>query len=319
MEKADGILQELISRNPAMGNLLSNSLRHHEQLIQSSRGNLQANCKALGIEEKEFNDNEALLLQKAADQKRWMLEHCSTCGLDIQDCRTCMANAPNLLESRQYDIFMAKVPICRKLAAYKQREKVSRLLGISGMGERFWGRRFSTFQVTDDIRQAYLKARKFCKDYEENSKTRGLMFMGPYGTGKTHLAAAILQELAEQGTPGVFVVVPELLNKLRRGIDDEKARKEGDELVDMAKTTPVLFLDDLGAQNPTAWVKEQLYLLVNYRYERMLPIVVTTNCRGAELEASIGTRVTSRIMEMAQPVIVDTKDYRRTAGGQNGR
>ena len=280
---------------------------------------MQANCRALGIEEREFSDDEALRLQEAADQKRWMLEHCHNCRLEVQDSKTCVANAPKLLESRQYDNFMAKVPICRKLAAYKQREKVSRLLGSSGMGERFWSRRFNTFSVTDDIRQAYLRARKFCQDYGENHKTRGLMFMGPYGTGKTHLAAAILQELAEQGTSGVFIVVPELLNKLRRGIDDDKARREGDELVDMAKTTPVLILDDLGAQNPTPWVQEQLYLLVNYRYERMLPIIVTTNCKGSELEASIGPRVTSRLMEMEQLVIVDTKDYRKTAGGKNGR
>ena len=78
----------------------------------------------------------------------------------------------------------------------------------------------------------------------------------------------------------------------------------------MAKSAKLLILDDLGAEKASEWVKEQLYMLVNYRYEHMLPIVVTTNCSGAELEQELGRRTLSRLVEMTKPVNIRASDYR---------
>ena len=132
--------------------------------------------------------------------------------------------------------------------------------------------------------------------------------IGGYGTGKTHLAVAILRETAEAGIPGMFVVVPDLLGKMRASFNlkDGKA----DELVTTAKNAPLLVLDDLGAENPSPWVVELIYVLINHRYEHMLPTVITTNCNGRELEEMFGRRVVSRLAEMTVPVNIRAEDYR---------
>ena len=63
----------------------------------------------------------------------------------------------------------------------------------------------------------------------------------------------------------------------------------------------MLILDDLGAEKPSDWVKEQLYVIINRRYENMLPTIITTNCTMNELKDRIGERTASRIIEMTTP------------------
>ena len=134
------------------------------------------------------------------------------------------------------------------------------------------------------------------------------MLVGPYGCGKTHLAASIVHRCAEFGIAGVFVVVPELLARIRTSYRTGDGKAEA--VIDMAKSAKLLILDDLGAEKASEWVKEQLYMLVNYRYEHMLPTVVTTNCSGAELEQELGRRTLSRLVEMTKPVNIRASDYR---------
>ena len=71
-----------------------------------------------------------------------------------------------------------------------------------------------------------------------------------------------------------------------------------------------MILDDLGAEKASEWVKEQLYMLINYRYEHMLPIVITTNNSGAELDKELGRLTLSRLVEMTKPVKIQAGDYR---------
>lgn len=181
-------------------------------------------------------------------------------------------------------------------------------MGSGGVSERFRSRTFATFQATPATKQAVDLCRRFCSAVKLDPKVPGLLLKGNCGTGKTHLAVAILRETAEAGIPGMFMVVPNLLAKLRASFGQKDGKAA--ELVEAAKNAPLLVLDDLGAEDPKPWVTELIYVLINHRYEHMLPTVITTNCGGKELEAVFGRRIVSRLSEMTVPVNIQAADWR---------
>ena len=226
--------------------------------------------------------------------------------MDALKCDVC--------EKRENTFLNSYVTPCEKYHQAKRilarRREQERLLKQSGLGKRFASRRFETFDVAAGTRDAYNACVEFCDGYTQDS--RGIRLIGSYGSGKTHLAAAIVHRMAEQGIGGMFVVVPELLRAIRRGYNSQSA--DADKLVNIAETSPLLVLDDLGAEKPSEWVSEQLYVIINRRYENMLPTIITTNCTTQELVERIGQRTVSRIIEMTTPVKLTAKDYRMSAG-----
>jgi len=141
---------------------------------------------------------------------------------------------------------------------------------------------------------------------------------GSYGTGKTHLAVAILHELIERDINGLFVTVPELLNEIRKDFNVDKESKKS-ELLESIKTAEFLILDDLGAEKTSDWVREQLFMIINARYENMLPTIITTNIKLLpandkdidNLESKVGARTVSRIIEMCNGIMLNGDDYRK--------
>jgi DNA replication protein DnaC len=133
------------------------------------------------------------------------------------------------------------------------------------------------------------KALKAAHGYAE--KPRGwLVFMGGYGSGKTHLAAAIANYRAGLGDPPLFIMVPDLLDHLRATFSPT-SNVAFDRRFDDIRTASLLVLDDLGTQSMTPWVREKLYQLFNYRYNRELPTVITTADSLDEMDARIRSRL----------------------------
>jgi DNA replication protein DnaC len=135
------------------------------------------------------------------------------------------------------------------------------------------------------------KALKAAHRFAEKPKG-WLIFMGPYGSGKTHLAAAIANYRASLGAPPLFIMVPDLLDHLRATFSP-KSDVSYDRRFDEIRTAPLLVLDDLGTQSMTPWVREKLYQLFNYRYNAELPTVITT----ADTLAEIDERIRSRLLD----------------------
>jgi DNA replication protein DnaC len=121
------------------------------------------------------------------------------------------------------------------------------------------------------LKDAYLRAREFAENPQ-----RWLILLGGYGCGKTHLAAAIANYCLARGQPTLFIVVPDLLDHLRSTYSPESTISY-DQRFEAILTAPLLILDDLGTQHTTAWAREKLYQLFNYRYNAKLPTVITTN------------------------------------------
>lgn len=116
-----------------------------------------------------------------------------------------------------------------------------------------------------------------------------LFLMGTYGCGKTHLAAAIANEVLSNGTPVLFLTVPDLLDWLRYSYGSQETNFE--ERFEEIRNMRLLVLDDLGTQNATPWAEEKLYQILNHRYINRLPTVITSNQDFIELEGRIRSRL----------------------------
>lgn len=119
--------------------------------------------------------------------------------------------------------------------------------------------------------------------------TGWLLFMGTYGSGKTHLAAAIANKVIELGFPTLFLTVPDLLDWLRYSYGSLESSFE--ERFEEIRNIRLLVLDDLGTQNATPWAEEKLYQILNHRYTHRLPTVITTNQELIEIEGRIRSRL----------------------------
>lgn len=237
--------------------------------------------------------------------------------LDISrnECSCCNKDGPALEECRYqtFDYDQVRLSIrscmCDKQKYHYRLKKINSLLGNSRIGDRFKSRTFETFVTNDANKNAYQK----CKNYADkfpHDDGQGLILIGGYGTGKTHLAVAILHELLRKDVAALFATVPELLEEIRKTFGGDKGSAKSN-LLHSIKTAKFLILDDLGAEKATDWVREQLFMIINARYEDMLPTIITSNLLIDELEKQIGARTVSRIIEMCEGVIFDGDDYRK--------
>jgi DNA replication protein DnaC len=133
------------------------------------------------------------------------------------------------------------------------------------------------------------KALKAAHNFAEKPKG-WLILMGGYGSGKTHLAAAVANYRAGLGDPPLFVMVPDLLDHLRATFSPNSS-VAFDRRFDEIRMASLLVLDDLGTQSMTPWVKEKLYQLFNYRYNAELPTVITTSDSLDEMDPRIRSRL----------------------------
>lgn len=301
-------LETVMKRNPNMQRTLIEVRKKREEDLKEARNHIDEIKAVLHLEDANLDDTDLLEAAEAAKMTKQKAHECQNCQYTVENCVRCEYTGSGLYIRQNRYLEDAYFVPCKKYKVHRKMQEVSRLLDDSGLGDRFKQRRFETFQTDSNTAGAKREAERFCDELQQNPKATGLMFVGSYGCGKTHLAAAILHRCAENGLPGMFVVVPELLARIRTSFrtDDGKA----EEIIDAAKTSKLLILDDLGAEKTSEWVTEQLYMIINYRYEHMLPTVITTNNTGAELEQELGRRTLSRLAEMTRPVKIQAGDYR---------
>jgi DNA replication protein DnaC len=157
------------------------------------------------------------------------------------------------------------------------------------------GKTFGSFEdrMSEDLKpeesKSLQKTLKAAHNYAEKPKG-WLVFLGGYGSGKTHLAAAIANYRTGLGDPPLFVMVPDLLDHLRATFSPNSS-VAFDRRFDEIRTAPLLILDDLGTQSMTPWVREKLYQLFNYRYNAELPTVITTSDSMDEMDPRIRSRL----------------------------
>jgi len=223
----------------------------------------------------------------------------------------------------------------------RDRDAVKRLWVTAGIPPRYRHCRLSNFHTSSGSKregEQLFKARALAQRYVDEFaqpggfRESGLLFQGPPGAGKTHLAVAILIELIERyRVRGRFAEFPSLLFQIQSTFDPGSPESQR-QILDPLAEAELLVLDELGSQKTTPWVRDILYLIINGRYTRRLPTLFTTNfrleaadgakeTRGRDMLAAVAQEVTatslpppliSRLYEMAQLVsLTDVEDFRR--------
>lgn len=151
--------------------------------------------------------------------------------------------------------------------------------------------------VTDIDSHVVAATRRFAETVGQKlDQGRGLWFMGPVGTGKTTLAMLVSKAALEAGRSVAIYSLPRLLNEIR---DTHRAERSHVDLLDRLTAVDLLHVDDVGAERSNDWVLEELYSIVNARYEDERSMVITTNLMDREaLCEQIGERTASRLTEM---------------------
>jgi DNA replication protein DnaC len=154
----------------------------------------------------------------------------------------------------------------------------------------------------ESLRKALEGARRFAEAPQD-----WLVLTGTHGCGKTHLAAAIVNQQLRAGRPVFFAVVPDLLDHLRSTFSPE-SKVTYDRVFEAVKTAPLLILDDLGTESSTPWAQEKLYQILNYRYNAQLPTVITVAGFLEDIEGRLSSRLNDP--KISNPIPIFAPDYR---------
>ena len=199
-------------------------------------------------------------------------------------------------------------------------DRFKKLLATARIPRRYASCSFDSFKTEPGTSQdhALLLAQSLVNEYP--AVERGLLFMGPAGVGKTHLAVAIIRGLIAKGFAGIFSEFGALLKEIQDSYNPISKSSELKVLSPIYQTD-VLVLDELGATVPTDWVRDTMYQIINKRYNDNKLTIFTTNYfdeaqseKDKVLEDRITTKLRSRLYEMCTKVVMDGEDYRRHMG-----
>ena len=156
------------------------------------------------------------------------------------------------------------------------------------------------FDVAKDIKNASIKniytndknrieiikaIKNFINEYKKGNNPKGIYLHGSFGSGKTYLISALFNELAKSGTTSVIIHTPELLRSLKDSFSTDYSEK-----FYLLKHTPLLLLDDIGAEYLTAWGRDEVIEpILQYRMDEGLPTFFTSNFTILELEKHFTT------------------------------
>jgi DNA replication protein DnaC len=202
------------------------------------------------------------------------------------------------------------------------------LLEQANIPKRYANCTLRSFETHNDSHRDALKiSKQFIKNYP--AQDVGLLFIGPCGVGKTHLAVAIIQELIlKKGVPSLFYDFRDLIREIQSTFSPDSVLSEMDVLNPVFQSE-ILVLDELGAKRTTAWVEETVFYIINHRYNQKKMTLFTSNYPDTEEEEDtreafykkggeslvdrIGVRLRSRIYEMCKIVEMWGDDYRKMA------
>lgn len=214
--------------------------------------------------------------------------------IDYMNCRNCksLACCKNKVDGYRYTPEKEKNIIKFSYIACKW--------NLLALKENAYKENLELFDMPIEIKEATLKEvytddksrvpiiryfKEFMDKYQKKENPKGLYLTGSFGSGKTYLIAALLNEMAKKKTHCALVYYPEFLRSLKSSFQTDYSEK-----FDFIKKSPVLLLDDIGAENESNWSRDEvLGPILQYRMQNHLPTFFTSNLTLDELEASLAT------------------------------
>lgn len=206
--------------------------------------------------------------------------HCSQCpGLD---------RCPNMLQGHRPQLHAGngyidlRMTPCHKRLAFEKEQSRKQLIKSHHVPSDILTITFESITPNTGRRKAIAAAIDFCDCFAAGGRPeRGIYFYGPFGVGKSSIASAMTQYLVEYGIDSLMVYVPEFVREMKEAIRDGMVQKK----LDALKKATVLILDDIGAENVTPWVRDELIgAILQYRMGEKLPTVMTSNFDLEDLE-----------------------------------
>ena len=207
-------------------------------------------------------------------------------------------------------------------AIREERErKRKRLIHSINMPKNIAEARFSDTALTPERQDVIGELLKFINSYKPNSTEyqKGLYLAGPFGVGKTYMMGALANELSENGVETTLVNVPTYSAEIKQAIATNTVEAK---LVSI-KNTPILVLDDIGAEMNSAWFRDEvLMVILQHRMLQELPTFFTSNFTIDQLEAHFAhsnkgdqellkaKRLVERIRFLAKEYFVDGQNHR---------
>jgi DNA replication protein DnaC len=207
--------------------------------------------------------------------------------------------------------------LARPCDCREERLKRGRSRGISSViPPRYVGASFDRPPISDmartpEAKVAVSRIRAYIDDLNARlEEGQGLWLFGDTGTGKTTLAMLVSKAALEAGKTVAIYSLPKLLARIRRTYDSEPGGDSYLSFFERLTSVDLLHIDDLGAEKRSDWVLEQLYALINERYEARRSVLITTNLAHKELEEQIGLRTVSRLSEICEEIDMFGEDQR---------
>lgn len=193
----------------------------------------------------------------------------------------------------------------------RKQESLKKLFNNSLMDEKFVKETFENWDDSKGNNSLKLIAEKYCNKFSEAKKNGlGFMFFGNPGNGKTYTANCIANYLIKKEYPVICVSINGLLERIKKTYSTWGQEGEDTILKGLANAD-LLIIDDLGTEQSSNWAVSKVYNIIDSRYRKGLPLIITTNFSMEDLKEKYGYRTADRITEMCTPIHNKGKSIRQ--------
>jgi len=210
---------------------------------------------------------------------------------------------------------------CSRLRRKKEEQKRQSLIRCHHIPKEIRNATFETIDINPEREHAINFAIDFCMEFASGeTPAKGLYLYGPFGVGKSFIAGAITNLLANNDIPSLMVHLPTLVEEMKSAVSNHENISDK---IDALKTAPVLILDDIGAESLSPWIRDDVLMVtLQYRMTEKLPTIYTSNMNLEELEEHFsqtakggwdplkGKRLMERIRPYVDAILVDGKNRR---------
>lgn len=241
-------------------------------------------------------------------------KNCSSCK-GLNDCKN--ANVGYITKYENNEFCLRE---CKYKSELKAQNNKSSLIKTLYLPKNILDARLENFDVnTESRKKIYSQLSSFISNYG-NSKQKGLYLYGSFSIGKTYTLACIANELAKNNISSLLIYFPDLVSDLKNALGTSRF----EELINMLKSIDVLMLDDIGSENMTPWLRDEILgPILNYRVLEEKPIFISSNISPNDITAHFAIdkspssilkaqRIVSRLTSLAYIVdMSDSMKYKR--------